>query len=177
MLLGGETSYERRGGPDDPMPLLFYLSSFLLTREDQDDIKKPVLFLLIATVAIRAWFTSSTSSGTKINDISPFIMEIKHQAETVLKMIQKDRKSKAPVLFKMICNLPRQMNSPPVTFLQKAASNLLHGKPECSNRGGLANTDVCRAIANEINRRRHAELDLIPSITMNNGSKSGMIHI
>ena len=167
-LLGGETSYECFGQHDDPIQLLYYLSSFLLTREDQDSNKKPILSLLTVTVAIRAWFTSS-SSGTKMTDISSFIMEIKHHAETVLKIIQKDRKSKAPVLFGMICCLPSQMTSPPVTYLQKSAFNLLHGKPECS--GGLSNPVICRAIANELHSRRHAELDL-PSITTKS-SRSG----
>lgn len=164
-LLGGETSYERRDQQDNPIPLLYYLTSFLLTREDQEKIKKPILSLLVATVAIRAWFTS-TSSATNVTDISSFIKEIQHNADTLLQVIQVDlqhknkNKSKAPVLFGMICPLPRQKLSPPVTYLHTPASNLLNNnKPGI---GGLANPVVRQAIAVELNSRRNADLDLPP---------------
>ena len=164
-LLGGETSYERRDQHDNPIPLLYYLTSFLLTREDQEKIKKPILSLLVATVAIRAWFTS-TSSATNVTDISSFIKEIQHNADTLLQVIQVDlqhknkNKSKAPVLFGMICPLPRQKLSPPVTYLHTPASNLLNNnKPGI---GGLANPVVRQAIAVELNSRRNADLDLPP---------------
>ena len=146
-----------------------------ITREKEEikknNIKYSIQSLLVATVAIRAWLTPS-SPATEITDIFPFIMEIKHNAKTLLEVIEEDRKSKgksrAPVLFKMICPLSlQQRDSPPVTYLLYNASNLLNDRPGYT--GGLFRPEVCRAIANELNNRRNAELDVPPTSLLQSG--------